>query len=76
MSSSKIPVMYTCGRCRVCGCTEEQSCDLGAGFHCWWVDAAHTLCSRPQCLAVVPLREIDNDLVPAGDDDEVDGANA
>jgi len=43
----------------VCGCTDETACDLGAGFLCWWVDAAHTLCSSPKCLAVVPMDELD-----------------
>lgn len=47
------------GYCRVCGCSELEPCDLGAGFMCWWVDAAHTLCSSPRCLAVVPLRELE-----------------
>lgn len=47
------------GYCRVCGCSELEPCDLGAGFMCWWVDAAHTLCSAPRCLAVVPLRELE-----------------
>jgi len=26
---------------------------------CWWVDAAHTLCSNPRCIAVVPLAELE-----------------
>lgn len=49
------------GRCRVCGCTDDQACELGAGFHCWWVDAAHTLCSSPRCLAVVPIAELEQE---------------
>jgi hypothetical protein len=53
----------------VCGCTDLTACNLGAGFHCWWVDAEHTLCSAPKCLEVVPLREIAGDLVPAFGED-------
>jgi hypothetical protein len=30
------------GVCRVCGCTDEWSCDAG----CLWVNAEHTLCSE------------------------------
>ncbi len=54
-----VAVVYTPGRCRVCGCTQEQACDLGAGFLCWWVDAEYTLCSAPKCLAVVPIAELE-----------------
>lgn len=53
------PVLLERGRCRVCGCTDLQACDLGAGFMCWWVDEYHTLCSAPRCLAVVPLAELE-----------------
>lgn len=56
-----VAVMYQRGRCRVCGCTEDRACDLGAGFHCWWVDEAHTLCSSPKCVAVVPLAELEQE---------------
>ncbi len=59
MERCAVPEIYTPGRCRVCGCTEETACDLGAGFLCWWVDADHTLCSAPKCLAVVPMDELD-----------------
>jgi hypothetical protein len=57
------------GICRVCGCTENRACifDAGPGSSeeasaCWWVNAAKTLCSNPQCLAVVPLEQIENEL--------------
>ncbi len=56
---SDVLVSTTPGRCRVCGCTENTPCSLGAGFLCWWVDADHTLCSAPACLAVVPIDELD-----------------
>ncbi len=52
-------VVYSPGRCRVCGCSEENACNLGAGFMCWWVDAGHTLCSASRCLAVVPIAELE-----------------
>jgi hypothetical protein len=58
---SETPLIYTAGHCRVCGCTELEPCDLGAGFHCWWVDAPHTLCSSPRCLAVVPIAELEQE---------------
>ncbi len=61
MSEHNVVVMYTPGRCRVCGCTDDSACDLGAGFVCWWIDAAHTLCSARRCLAVVPLRELEQE---------------
>jgi hypothetical protein len=54
-----VAVIYTAGHCRVCGCTDDTACDLGAGFVCWWVDEAHTLCSAPKCLAVVPIAELE-----------------
>jgi len=65
MSAQAIPVVYESGRCRVCGCTDEQGCDLGAGFVCWWVDEAHTLCSAPKCVGVVPLAELEQEVLEA-----------
>jgi hypothetical protein len=32
------------GRCRVCGCTDDNAC-VTNGTPCSWVDAEHTLCS-------------------------------
>jgi hypothetical protein len=51
------------GTCRVCGCTEECACDLGEGLTCWWLDELHTLCSSPRCLAVIPLRDLEVELL-------------
>jgi hypothetical protein len=45
-------------KCRVCGCTELKPCDLGDGDLCAWVDFDHSLCSNPQCVAVIPLGEL------------------
>jgi hypothetical protein len=36
------------GICRLCLCTDERACEGG----CYWVDAAHTLCSR--CVVEAP----------------------
>jgi hypothetical protein len=62
----EIPYLLTPGRCRVCGCTELKPCQIrtdDAGFcPCWWVDKAHTLCSNPRCIAVIPLSEIELEL--------------
>jgi len=54
------------GRCRVCGCTDETPCcvaieEVGTA-PCWWIDARKTLCSNPECLAVVPLEQIEREL--------------
>ena len=47
------------GVCRVCGCTDVSPCQLNETHGCWWIDEAHTLCSNPRCLAVIPLWQID-----------------
>jgi hypothetical protein len=46
------------GRCRVCGCTDLCPC-INAGVPCSWVDAEHTLCNSVECVARVPLRELE-----------------
>ena len=56
------------GVCRVCGCTENAPCLIYVEIAdqeaspCWWIDRAKTLCSNPQCLAVVPLEQIEREL--------------
>jgi hypothetical protein len=50
------------GVCRVCGCTDTDPCELNETQACWWIDEAHTLCSNPRCVAVVPLSQIDFDV--------------
>lgn len=35
-------------RCRICGCTEDEPCELDDG-PCSWVE--EDLCSNPECLA-------------------------
>lgn len=45
-------ISFTRGVCRYCGCTERRACILAYGSMiggCWWVDAAHTICSAPAC---------------------------
>jgi hypothetical protein len=36
------------GRCTFCGCTDRYGCDEG----CFWVNPAHTVCSRCRDLIV------------------------
>ncbi len=43
------------GTCRICGCRDDQVCELENGDCCFWLDRDHTLCSNPQCVALVPL---------------------
>jgi hypothetical protein len=43
------------GRCKICGCTDTSACvgvpiAKGVFGNCSWVDASHTLCSKPACL--------------------------
>lgn len=52
-----------CGKCRVCGCSELNPCvDESSGLSCTWVDDAHTLCDNIQCLAQIPLVELERIL--------------
>lgn len=48
-------------RRKACVLDSPDDEELGLGFEsgCWWVDAEHTLCSNPSCLARVPLAEIE-----------------
>lgn len=40
------------GRCRICGCTDDQACtDAHPHRTCGWADPTHTLCDNPDCLA-------------------------
>lgn len=34
------------GRCRICGCVEEDACVSGELGTCWWVDEDQDLCSH------------------------------
>jgi hypothetical protein len=50
------------GVCRSCGHGDAAACFIhdfqGRPIRCWWIDAGHTLCSNPACLAPVPLDEL------------------
>ena len=66
---------HASGRCRVCGCTEERPCldalvlhvetlgdndpRIGQVSRCSWMDEARTLCDNLDCIARVPLSELE-----------------
>lgn len=59
---------FESGKCRVCGCTDLQPCVVGGGKgnpveFCLWLDAEHTLCSNPRCIAVTPLSVLEQIVV-------------
>lgn len=37
------------GKCRVCGCTNENPCFHPDHGFCWWADEAETICSHCAC---------------------------
>lgn len=46
------------GKCRVCGCTEENACavevpghGMGSERACGWADETETLCDHPRCVS-------------------------
>lgn len=47
------------GHCRVCDCTDDHPCVDENGVECCWVDADHTLCDNLECLARVPISELE-----------------
>lgn len=60
------PRVVTHGKCRVCGCTDAAPCvDAETMVCCTWVDQAHTLCDNVQCIARVPLAELDEMIADA-----------
>lgn len=50
------------GVCRVCGCTDSTPCVEENGMTCVWVDANHTLCDHLECIAQVPMSELEQML--------------
>lgn len=53
------------GKCRTCGCTDLAPCqDSEDGLPCTWMDPAHTLCDNIECIARVPLSELEYLLQP------------
>lgn len=49
------------GVCRICGCTEDNSCEHPDHGTCWWVDDDCTLCSHCADLCDDPSENICND---------------
>jgi len=43
------------GECRVCHC-EGDSCNVGLGEKCMWIDELKTLCSNPRCIQAAEIR--------------------
>lgn len=43
------------GKCQVCGC-EGDTCSVGGGERCVWMDKLKTLCSNPRCIQVAEIR--------------------
>jgi len=33
------------GKCKICGCTENNACIHPDGGPCWWINRKHDLCS-------------------------------
>ena len=52
------------GKCRICGCTEERPCADENNNPCAWVDLAHTLCDNLDCIARVPMSELEKMVTP------------
>jgi hypothetical protein len=44
------------GKCRVCHCGGE-SCRIGGGELCCWMDDMKTLCSNPRCIQVAEIQK-------------------
>lgn len=43
------------GKCQVCGC-EGDTCSVGGGEKCVWMNHLKTLCSNPRCIQVAEIR--------------------
>jgi hypothetical protein len=42
-------------KCHVCGC-EGDTCSVGQGEKCVWMDRMKTLCSNPRCIQVSEIQ--------------------
>lgn len=42
------------GKCRVCGCGGD-TCNVGQGEKCMWMDELKTLCSAQRCIQVAEI---------------------
>lgn len=41
--------VFTSGRCRFCGCTEQEPCKTWTGDECHWIDPLRSVCSNDAC---------------------------
>jgi hypothetical protein len=64
MAEIEPQVLHLSGKCRVCGCTVDRPCLDETGLPCSWIDAEHTLCDNLDCIARVPMSELEK-MVPA-----------
>lgn len=47
------------GRCRFCGCTENDPCHIGRYLTCYWIDETKTVCSNLACVEAEIAEVID-----------------
>lgn len=52
------------GTCRICGCTDKTPCVDEFENPCAWIDAEHTLCDNLDCIARIPMSELEA-MLPA-----------
>lgn len=45
------------GRCRHCGCTEDNPCTLRTGEPCCWADSTRTTCNSTPCEIAEAARQ-------------------
>lgn len=38
--------LFPAGKCRICGCTETEPCEMDGGESCGWADETQTLCTK------------------------------
>lgn len=60
----KTAPLHLSGKCRICGCTQERPCLDDNNVPCSWIDREHTLCDNLDCIALVPIGELEQ-MVPA-----------
>lgn len=49
MSAMRLPARKEPGRCRYCGCTDENACRFERGLTCSWVIPGE-ICSNRDCI--------------------------
>jgi hypothetical protein len=45
------------GKCRHCGCTEDNACILPTGDPCCWTNEDRNVCSRAACMTQERIRQ-------------------